>query len=301
MSLGLAMIVLLYASNYEHAFAFSIASAGDWGCNSNSGKTAKKIASEKPDVILGLGDYSYKPSADCWLKTVKPLYQDKSTEMKISIGNHEDSSKEDLNKYLSNFGMKKQYYSFTIKNIHILVMATEIPYKSGSDQYKYVVSDLSKASTNKNVDWIVVIMHKIMYTSPTKCSSCPGISDLRKAYHPLFDKYGVDLILQGHAHDYQRTYPLQYNQKDNAKPIVTDKNPGKYIDPKGEIYVIVGTGGVNFHALKSKSPFVSVQHDKRFGHLDLDVTSDKTTNIFKGKFIGNDGKIMDQFSIVNHR
>src|SRR6476660_551600 len=277
--------------------AFSLAAVGDWGCTSNTDKTVKKISSEKPNIVLALGDYSYEPSADCWLKAVKPI--DDIT--KITIGNHEDSPNEDLDAYMSNFGMNKQFYSFTKNNVHFVVMATEIPYKSGSDQYKFVVNDLSKASTDKNVDWIVVFMHRIMYTSPTSCSSCGALSDLRETYHPLFDKYGVDFVLQGHAHDYQRSYPLQYDQKDAEDPIVTDKNSGKYNDPKGEIYAIVGTGGEDFHALKSKSSFIASQNDARFGHLNLDTSKSATTKILNGQFIGNDGKIMDEFQIMNHQ
>jgi hypothetical protein len=277
--------------------AFSMAAVGDWGCTSNTDKTVKKISSEKPNIVLALGDYSYEPSADCWLKAVKPI--DDIT--KITIGNHEDSPNEDLDAYMSNFGMNKQFYSFTKNNVHFVVMATEIPYKSGSDQYKFVVNDLSKASTDKNVDWIVVFMHRIMYTSPTSCSSCGALSDLRETYHPLFDKYGVDFVLQGHAHDYQRSYPLQYDQKDEEDPIVTDKNSGKYNDPKGEIYAIVGTGGEDLHALKSKSSFIASQNDARFGHLNLDTSKSATTKILNGQFIGNDGKIMDEFQIMNHQ
>jgi predicted MPP superfamily phosphohydrolase len=277
--------------------AFSMAAVGDWGCTSNTDKTVKKISSEKPNIVLALGDYSYEPSADCWLKAVKPI--DDIT--KITIGNHEDSPNEDLDAYMSNFGMNKQFYSFTKNNVHFVVMATEIPYKSSSDQYKFVVNDLSKASMDKNVDWIVVFMHRIMYTSPTSCSECDALSDLRETYQPLFDKYGVDLVLQGHAHDYQRSYPLQYDQKDEEEPIVTDKNSDKYNDPKGEIYIIAGTGGEDFHALKSKSSFIASQHDIRFGHLNLDTSKSGSTKILKGRFIGNDGKIMDEFQILNHQ
>jgi hypothetical protein len=94
---------------------------------------------------------------------------------------------------------------------------------------------------------------------------------------------------------------LQYDQKDEKDPIVTDKNPEKYNDPKGEIYAIVGTGGEDFHKLKSESSFIASQHDSRFGHLNLDTSKSGTTKILNGQFIGNDGKIMDQFQILNHQ
>src|SRR5688500_19146078 len=85
---------------------FNIAAVGDWGCNSNTDKTVNSIKSQipSPDLILGLGDYSYESSADCWLDTIKPIYDPQknptANNMQISIGNHEDSSSEDLSAYI---------------------------------------------------------------------------------------------------------------------------------------------------------------------------------------------------------
>ena len=43
---------------------FNIAAAGDWGCNSNTDKTVNSIKTQNPELILGLGDYSYESSAE---------------------------------------------------------------------------------------------------------------------------------------------------------------------------------------------------------------------------------------------
>jgi hypothetical protein len=51
---------------------FNIAAVGDWGCNSNTDKTVNSIKAQSPELILGLGDYSYESSADCWLDTIEP-------------------------------------------------------------------------------------------------------------------------------------------------------------------------------------------------------------------------------------
>ncbi|HKO40520.1 MAG TPA: hypothetical protein VJU85_04605, partial [Nitrososphaeraceae archaeon] len=53
---------------------FNIAAVGDWGCNSNTDKTVNSIKTQSPELILGLGDYSYESSADCWLDTIDPIY-----------------------------------------------------------------------------------------------------------------------------------------------------------------------------------------------------------------------------------
>jgi hypothetical protein len=136
-----------------------------------------------------------------------------------------------------------------------------------------------------------------MYSSPNSCSSCLGESALRDLYHPIFDQYGVDLVLEGHTHDYQRSYPIKYNPNNPSNPIITDTNTINYNDPQGEIYSIVGTGGVNFHSLSGKSPFTVSQQAIRFGHLNIDIVNNGTTLV--GKFIPNSAGITpDQFTIT---
>ena len=65
--------ILVYTpQSYSATSDFNIAAVGDWGCNSNTDATAKGIASENnknklgsPELVLGLGDYSYQPTPSC--------------------------------------------------------------------------------------------------------------------------------------------------------------------------------------------------------------------------------------------
>ena len=141
-------------------------------------------------------------------------------------------------------------------------------------------------------------MHKPLYTSPTSCKiiSCQGSASLRDVYHPIFDQYNVDLILEGHLHDYQRSFPLKYNSKSVANPIVTTAATSKYDDLDGRIYVIVGTGGINFHKLISQQPFNAKQQSSSFGHINIDITN--SGQLLTAKFIQNNGKIFDLFTIT---
>ena len=52
---------------------FNFAAAGDWGCNSNTVDTVNNIVNKNPELVLGLGDYSYEDTADCWLEIITPL------------------------------------------------------------------------------------------------------------------------------------------------------------------------------------------------------------------------------------
>jgi hypothetical protein len=319
-----SFLVLINLNNIDVIYAqtipnFNIAAVGDWGCNSNTDKTVNSIKSQipSPDLILGLGDYSYESSADCWLDTIKPIYDPQknptANNMQISIGNHEDSSSEDLSAYINAFKLTKQFgqvYSFNLHNVHFLSMATEISYSSSSTQNAFVKQDLAAASQNPDIDWIIVYFHKPMYTSPNSCSSCSGESSLRDIYHPLFDQYGVDLVLEGHAHDYQRSYPIKFNANSKSNPIITDpNNKNNYIFSSnpingkihGQIHSVIGTGGINFHSLKTplKSFFVSGQ-SKEFGFLNIAIQNNGQTLV--GKFLSNDrspsSPPLDQFTIT---
>ena len=262
---------------------------------------------------MGLGDYSYESSADCWLDAIQPIYDSNNpnaNNMQITIGNHEDSSSEDLNAYINAFSLTKQFgqvYSFNFHNVHFLSMATEISYSTSSSQNAFVKQDLAAASQNQNIDWIIVYFHKPMYSSPSSCSSCSGESSLRDIYHPLFDQYGVDLVLEGHTHDYQRSFPIKFNPNSKSNPIITDTNnknnynfPSNPTQAHGQIHSIIGTGGVNFHSLKTplKSYFVYGQ-SKEFGFLNIDIQNNGQTLV--GKFLSNErspSTPLDQFTIT---
>jgi hypothetical protein len=109
----------------------------------------------------------------------------------------------------------------------------------------------------------------------------------------MFDKAGVDVVLQGHVHNYQRTYPVKYDG--SSTPTITSTSSTNYNNPAGEIFVTVGTGGINFHALSGKDSFVKYQQDDKFGALNLIISNDgyKLT----GKYYANGGIKIDEFSI----
>ena len=270
---------------------FNFGAAGDWGCTSDTIKTTENILDKSPELVLGLGDYSYDDSAQCWLDIINPL-ADKTM---ISIGNHDVESPEKLDEYMNYFGLKGQYYSFDYENIHFTTISTEIPYEEESPQYSFVSNDLAKASMDPNIDWIVVFYHSLAYTSPANIGKGNSAEEeLRDTYHPLFDKYSVDLVLQAHNHNYQRSYPIIYNSDDSKNPIITDNHENEYHNPKGIIFSTVGTGGAETYPLTGQASYIATQY-VGFGFLNIDLMNNGET--LSGNFYANDGTIKDQFSI----
>ena len=190
---------------------YNFVAAGDWGCTSNTDVTINNMIGKSPERVLGLGDYSYASTGTCWFDKIEPLL----TITKIAIGNHENANNEGFNGYMSHFGLSQTYYSFNYENSHFLVMDTDRnTYSSGSPQHNFVINDLQNAAQDSNVDWIIVYLHKFMYTSP---SEEPAFTSLRNTYHPIFQQYGVDLVVQGHQHNYQRTFPIKYNSNNPSR------------------------------------------------------------------------------------
>jgi hypothetical protein len=129
---------------------------------------------------------------------------------------------------------------------------------SEGEQTRWLETTLRKASEEKGIDWIVVQTHYgALSSTKTGNGSDKGA---REEWLPLFDKYGVDLILCGHDHDYERSYPVR-GANHNAG---TDATNGAVVDtlqPRptipanpaattfdtthGAVHLILGGGGTS--------------------------------------------------------
>ncbi len=274
---------------------FNFAVAGDFGCDIEAKKTIDIIKSKDPELIIALGDLAYKRDPQCWFDMISPL--DTNNKFKISFGEHDVTrGNATYQLYLNHFNLTKPYYSFDYGNIHFLVMATAknilIPYNYTSDQYQFVNTDLAKAAHNKKINWIIVNSFRTFYSSNT---THPGLDVLQDVYHPLFDKYHVDIVFQAHNHNYQRTFPLSYNTTRQYTPIITDRENQDYRDIKhGEIFMTAGTGGADFYNFTGKSPYVVKQFLR---HGFLNVESKDNGSKLSVMFYDNNGTIYDQMSI----
>jgi hypothetical protein len=103
-------------------------------------------------------------------------------------------------------------------------------------------------------------------------------------------------VIQAHVHNYQRTYPISYNNNDPSNPTITSTNPNDYKDPKGSIFVIVGTAGKSHMFEGTKPSYIASQQDTDYGFLSMQVSDDGTT--LTGTFYPNGGgSPLDQFTI----
>ncbi len=85
------------------------------------------------------------------------------------------------------------------------------------------------------VEFVVAVLHHSPYSTNEAHASEGGV---REQWGPLFDRYGVDLVVAGHNHCYERTLPLRGGK-------VTAFDPDRVDSTAGTTYVTAGGGGAN--------------------------------------------------------
>eukprot|EP00656_Telonema_subtile_P057445 TRINITY_DN9450_c0_g1_i2.p1 TRINITY_DN9450_c0_g1~~TRINITY_DN9450_c0_g1_i2.p1 ORF type:complete len:184 (-),score=56.01 TRINITY_DN9450_c0_g1_i2:202-753(-) len=98
------------------------------------------------------------------------------------------------------------WHSVNFGPVHALFLSTEHSYKSDSEQYQFALQDL-KAVDREATPWVLVLLHRPLYCSTNDYYDClvAAPKELRPALEPLFIEHGVDVVVAGHVHNYERT------------------------------------------------------------------------------------------------
>ena len=158
-----------------------------------------------------------------------------------AVGNHDAMNKNktntDAKNFTDRFNIAKELdtgapsgtvYSFDYGNAHVAVMNTECENESLKKQGEWLISDMAKTSKK----WKIVALHRGPY------GAVHDSSKIRDAWTPVFDKLKIDLVLQGHDHNYVRSYPM--------------KNKTKVKNAMGTVYITANSGGAKFYPTKSR-------------------------------------------------
>jgi len=117
---------------------------------------------------------------------------------------------------------------------------------SGGAQKAFLQQTLAAGRARKDIDWIVVCMHQVAVSTAVPFNGCD--LGVREDWLPLFDQYGVDLVLTGHEHHYERTFALRGQEGADTyrRPKVASLETGTIDTGKGTVHMILGGGGHNF-------------------------------------------------------
>jgi hypothetical protein len=114
-------------------------------------------------------------------------------------------------------------------------------YSNGA-QKEWLERELRRASADDDIDWIVVCMHQVAMSSAHFNGADLGI---RQNWLPLFDKYGVDLVVAGHEHHFERSFPVRGTLPGSTllTPAPQSSDPTLMDTSLGTVHMIIGGGG----------------------------------------------------------
>ncbi|WP_104734021.1 GEVED domain-containing protein [Hanstruepera ponticola] len=276
------------------------------------------------DMMLFLGDNAYNSGTDTeYQAALFDIYGDmlKKSVAWSTLGNHDgytaDSDSQTGNYYdIFTFPTNGEagglasgteaYYSFDYANIHFIVLESyETDRSVGGAMYNWAQNDIQ----NTTQDWIVALWHHPPYTKGSHNSDTETeLIEMRENFLPMLESNGVDLVLSGHSHSYERSYFLNghydtsgtFNSgamtvgANGAGDGKTDGN-GAYSkspsNPDGAVYITTGSAGkISGGNLNHNAMYASLNE---LGSCVLEV-SGTTLNL---KFIRETGAITDYFTI----
>ncbi len=116
-------------------------------------------------------------------------------------------------------------------------------------QYEWLEATLAEAAADPTVRWTIAYMHYPPYSNASGLVGHGSDNSLRQAITPLFDRYGVDLVLTGHDHHYERSWPIRDGH-------VVRRGCGP-------VYVVTGGGGASRYARSISDSPLSERSSRR--------------------------------------
>src|SRR3989441_4738450 len=196
------------------------------------------------------------------------------------------------------------YYSFNYGNIHFVCLDSTDSNRSPSGaMLTWLKADLS-ANTRQ---WLIAYWHHPPYSKGSHDSDSESeLEQMRQYANPILEGYGVDLVLSGHSHSYERSYLLDGHYGDSStltSSMIKDSGNGRedgsgaYGKPvglashKGAVYTVAGSSGhTGGGSLNHPAMYISLNV---LGSLVLDVNGSR----LDAKFLNSSGSTQDHFTI----
>ena len=298
--------------------------AGPTGVNAN--QTAVRNAystfngAQYTDLILLLGDNAYDTGTDAeYQNAVFNMYGSflRQSNLWSTIGNHDtaQSTNPDVQTlpYFNIFTLPaggqagglasgtEKYYSFDFGNIHFVCLDSMTSDRSvNGAMLTWLGSDLA-ANTKR---WIIAFWHHPPYSKGSHNSDTETqLIEMRQNALPILESYGVDLVLSGHSHSYERSKLIggHYGLSTTlTADMIKDGGSGrpaetgaytKSTNPYRAVYAVAGSSGqTSGGTLNHPVMFVSLNN---LGSMVLDVSGDR----LDAKFLRENATVADSFTI----
>lgn len=197
------------------------------------------------------------------------------------------------------------YYSFNYANIHFIVLDSQETSRSATGaMMNWMKSDLQSTTA----DWIIAFWHHPPYSKGSHDSDTEAnLVEMRQVFLPVLESYGVDLVLGGHSHAYERTKFLNGHYGTSGtltSAHILNSGSGRVdvsgaytktavgVDNAGVVYAVAGASGkTEGGSLNHPAMYLSLNE---LGSMVLDVDG-LTLN---AKYLNSTGTVRDYFTIT---
>lgn len=147
------------------------------------------------------------------------------------------------------------WYSFTAGSVRVISLNNDdVCFQDGGNSYvrgysggaqkRWLDSELADARRDPRIDWVVVCMHQTAISTADRTNGAD--LGIRQEWLPLFDRYGVDLVVCGHEHHYERSHAVRGTMDTATRMPMPVETGGTVIDTtKGTVHVVIGGGGTS--------------------------------------------------------
>jgi 3',5'-cyclic AMP phosphodiesterase CpdA len=147
------------------------------------------------------------------------------------------------------------WYAFTAGSMRVISIANDdVAYQDGGNSYvrgysagaqkAWLESELAAARRDGDIDWVVVCMHQVAISTADRFNGAD--LGIRQEWLPLFDKYGVDLVVCGHEHHYERSHPIRGREANATLTPIPAAETTELIDTtNGTVHLVIGGGGTS--------------------------------------------------------
>ena len=278
---------------------FTFLAFGDHGLSSEGMDTTDMVVDSGADFLILSGDISYANGEQSVWDDYLDYNQRSMSNMPWMMvpGNHENEPGYGFEAYEVRFEYPSSsgsdhWHSFDYGPIHFVGFSTEHDYSVGSEQYQWLESDLGDAVQNREqTPWLIVYAHKPMYTSHDDATHDED-EELRAGLEALFVESGVNLIIWGHDHFYERTWPVIDAEVQQRG----DDGDGKmFSGPHSPIHLIVGTAGRGQYQYSDEPPPWSAYREQSYGIVKVSV--DIEGESLQVDYVRQNGEVGDTFTL----
>jgi len=291
--------------------SFSFSAAGDHGASSASTANLQAMAGDSSLAFhLALGDMSYADITpeSAWCDYVKSIVG-VGFPFQLITGNHEDEPG-DSDGFIDNFASclpdrlgstgnyaHRYYFDYPAANPSARIIMADVDLRLSGSTQRYCHNETTNCNwlrsriqeaKAQNL-WVIVGMHKVCLSIGNK-TGCP----IDQEVVDMMIAEGVDLVLQSHDHDYQRSHSLSCAQADTflSACVADDGADSLYAKGAGTVFVIQGTFGKGLTAINTS--------DSEFGYFAAWAGGDGTnTGVSRAngyvKYTVTDGSIVARF------